>query len=469
MLETCVDVEPMPRGIWTALLSRWQAIESRFRSLLQCVLSISDQALVSGTSFLTAIIVGRMTTAEELGLYYLVLSIAMMAAAVEESGVFLPYVVYSKRRTGDELDEYTGSVWTQMLLLCVLSVVLLLTMILILTATGHSAVVPGLWALCVAGPLILIRNGIRRLAFARLHVWTAIALDAIVAAGQLGALLAWSYFGQLTVASIFLVMGGACAVASVCTYLFDPLRMRFKSERMMEDWRQNWSFAKWALRSYLLGFTAPYVLLWILGLTSGPAAAGLLGMCSSIIGMTNVPVMGLDNVLTPQATHAFSTLGSRGLWPILLRTGAILTLFLGGLALFVLLTGDWLAMFFFGAAGIGTNWILAVLAISATLNGISTVAGNGLWAIDRPRAGFIADLSNMATTLLAAIVFVPKYGALGAAMSTLAGMTIAASVRVWMLVRCLRDADRPHEKEPVSEIVGDQDCRLVMESAEAAM
>jgi O-antigen/teichoic acid export membrane protein len=329
--------------------------------------------------------------------------------------------------------------------------------------------VPGLWALCIAGPLILIRNGIRRLAFARLHVWTAIALDAIVAVAQLGALLTLGYLGRLTVANIFIVMGGACAVASICTSLLDPQRMRFNPGRMLPDWSQNWSFAKWALRSYLLGFTAPYVLLWIIGLTAGPAAAGLLGMCSTLIGMTNVPVMGLDNVLTPQATHAFTTLGSRGLWPILLRTGAILTAFLGGLALFVFLTGDWLAVFFFGAAGEGTEWILATLAVSATMNGISTVAGNGLWAIDRPRAGFIADLSSMTTTLLAALVFVPPFGALGAAMATLAGMLVAASVRVLMLIRCLRNAESAHATQQDSELVGDQDARLVMETAEAAI
>ena len=97
------------------------------------------------------------------------------------------------------------------------------------------------------------------------------------------------------------------------------------------DWRQNWAFAKWTLRSYLLGYTAPYVLLWILGLTAGAAAAGVLGICNTLIGMTNVLVMGVDNVLTPQATHAFATGGTQGLRRILLRTGAFLTLILGGL------------------------------------------------------------------------------------------------------------------------------------------
>jgi O-antigen/teichoic acid export membrane protein len=135
----------------------------------------------------------------------------------------------------------------------------------------------------------------------------------------------------------------------------------------------------------------------------------------------------------------------------------------------VLVTGDWLTVLFFGAGGEGTEWILAALAASAMMNGISTVAGNGLWAIDQPRPSFIADLASMTITLLVAAVCVPFYGALGAAVATLAGMAVAASVRVFLLIRCLRSADCVPRSHHGSEIAGDEDSRFVMESAEAAI
>ena len=125
----------MRSGVLVAVASRLKALEAKFPAVSQSLLSIVDQAIVSGTSFVSAVIIGRMTTVDELGLYYLVLSITLVATAIQDSAVFAPFLVYSKRRHGRELEEYTGSVWIQLFLLRAISVVLLLAMILVLSAT----------------------------------------------------------------------------------------------------------------------------------------------------------------------------------------------------------------------------------------------------------------------------------------------------------------------------------------------
>jgi O-antigen/teichoic acid export membrane protein len=110
-----------------------------------------------------------------------------------------------------------------------------------------------------------------------------------------------------------------------------------------------------------------------------------------------------------------------------------------------LATGDWLTVLAFGSAGEGTGAILGALAVSALMNGIGVVAGNGLWAIDQPRPNFLADVFSMAVTLIAAALLVLPFGALGAALATLAGMTAAAVVRTITLVRFLRRVEaEPH-------------------------
>ena len=131
--------------------------------------------MVSGTSFFTAAIIGRLTTPHELGLYYLVLSIVIVGSAIQDSAVSAPYLVYCKRRQGRELEEYSGSAWLHLLAYCATSILVLLGMIAVLTASGQTNILPGLWVLLGAGPLILLRQGIRRLTFANLHVRSAIA------------------------------------------------------------------------------------------------------------------------------------------------------------------------------------------------------------------------------------------------------------------------------------------------------
>jgi len=111
---------------------------------------------------------------------------------------------------------------------------------------------------------------------------------------------------------------------------------------------------------------------------------------------------------------------------------------MGGFCLLFLLTGDWFVVLAFGDQYRGTSTILNVLALSAFMNGLSIVAGNGLWAIDQPRLNFVADVCCMTATLLAAALFIHPFGALGAALATLAGTSIAAIVRIVTLFRNLQ-------------------------------
>ena len=64
--------EPQRRGVLAMFALRLKSLESRYPSELQSLLSIFDQAIVSSTSFISAAIIGRLTTPDQLGLYYLV-------------------------------------------------------------------------------------------------------------------------------------------------------------------------------------------------------------------------------------------------------------------------------------------------------------------------------------------------------------------------------------------------------------
>ena len=111
MSESC-DVEEIKSGGWlSAVAGRFLAMELRFPLASRGLLSIFDQAIFSGTSFFTAVLIGRATSPDQLGHYYLVLSIILVITGIQEQLVAAPYLVYSKRRQGRELAEYAGTMW----------------------------------------------------------------------------------------------------------------------------------------------------------------------------------------------------------------------------------------------------------------------------------------------------------------------------------------------------------------------
>jgi O-antigen/teichoic acid export membrane protein len=431
-LETAlIDIEDRPATAASPLGYMRREIRAASNGLL----SIFDQAIVSGTAFATAAIIGRMTSPDELGLYYLTLTIVLIVIGIQDQVIAAPYMLFSKRYEGRAHDEYAGSVWLHHWALTGVTMVGLATTIGVFSAMGSTAIVPGLWALLGAAPLLLLREDLRRFTFADLHVRTAIAVDTTVAVVQLGGLFLLGYLGRLTLFAIFGVMGGACAVAALVWLAFDPPRVRFSAERFRGDWRHNWAFAKWALRGHLLVSTTPYFMIWLVNWAIGPVAAGVLGACTTLIGITRVIQAGVTNVLTTQSAQAFAGGGWTALRRLLLRNAAFLALTLGGSCLLFIVTGDALAVLVYGEFYRGSGPILIVLALGALLSSFSVVAGNGLWAIDRARSNFIADVCCTVGTLVAAAVLVAPLGALGAALATLVGNAAATIVRVMILLR----------------------------------
>ena len=170
-------------------------------------------------------------------------------------------------RSGSELAQYAGSMWVHYFIATFIASLGLVIAIAICQVLGKSSLLPGLWALLGAGP-ILFREAIRRFSFANLQVRSAIALDVFVAILQLGGLVLLSYWGRLSLYSTYAVMSGSCLIAGLCWLGLEQPKIRLVPQRILPDWQLNWGFGKWTLRSYLIGDTTFYIALWMLSATS---------------------------------------------------------------------------------------------------------------------------------------------------------------------------------------------------------
>jgi O-antigen/teichoic acid export membrane protein len=431
--DTC-DLDALERIRWMSMIGhRISAIERRFPLASRGLLSILDQAIFSGTSFITAVVIGRTTSPDSLGIFYLVLSVILIVSGVQDQVVASPYDVYSKRRHGLELVEFAGSIWAHHFAITAIAVLSLLIAACALWITGKPQLIPLLTVLLATAPLMMLRQGIRRFTTANFELKAVVALDSAIAVMQLGGLGALIYLRLVSLFSIFAVIATACGLACA-GYLWSKPPIRFVRARILPDWHHNWRFGKWALQTYALGNMTPQLMLWIVGATVGSAATGVFGACNSLIGVCYVILCGLANVLTPLAAQAFATGGVKELRRILRIAGAFYAITMGGLCLFVMTTGDWLVVFAFGSHYQGTGPILMALTLSTAMNAWSMLTGNGLWAIEQPRANFLADVCCMTVVLVAAAALVVPYGALGAALATLAGTSTAAVVRCFTLM-----------------------------------
>jgi O-antigen/teichoic acid export membrane protein len=394
-------------------------------------LSVIDQAVVSGTNFATSVLLGRFAMQEELGVYYLALSVIYFARGIQEQLVSAPYMIYCSRKRGRELSEYAGSALVHQCVVVGVTAGVLLVALALGVLPRHMA--GAFWLLAVATPLVLFREFARQMSFAHLELTRATLLDIAAAIVQFAALILLAMSGQLTVTSTLATIAVASGIAAVGWLATSTRSMIACLPFAVRDWVHNWRFARWALASQLLSSTTPYVMPWVIAVTHGEAQTGLLGACSTLVGFPNMFLMGLCNFLSPRTAQAYAHGGLQELRSVLWNTALLFGATLGGLAALTFVIGEQITVFVYGPQFAGGGLIVGVLSLSVLANSLGVVAGNGLWAIERPSASFAADVCSLFIVIVAAIILVPLFGPLGAALATLAGTASDAAVRLAIL------------------------------------
>ena len=272
-----------------------------------------------------------------------------------------------------------------------------------------------------AVPLVLFREFARHIAFGHFRTGAAVLLDVAVAVFQVGGLAALYFAGRLTVPSALGVMGAACLLVCWPWAVRFARGVRFRRRAIVNDWRRNWRFGRWALATHLLHGASHYLMPWVVVLVDGEEATGLFMAGSTLVGIANMFVLGLAHYVCPKAAEAFHERGKAGLkfvlkWAVVVFS-AVLAPFAAACAIF----GDDIATLVFPDEFAGAGLVLAVLAVNMWANALSITFGNGLWAVERPDANFTADLVSLLVVAACTVVLIPAFGVVGAAAAMAIG------------------------------------------------
>jgi O-antigen/teichoic acid export membrane protein len=435
-----ISVAAQSAALWTALRASLLQPTTRRSGL-----SLLDQIINSGTSFATSVILGRLGSRaghgkEELGIYFLGLSLLLFVRGLQSELILSSYTIFFHRRRGPSLESYGGSKLVHHLVVSALFTLGLL--VFAIRGSGMTGLRETLWVLAGAAPFMLLREYLRQTSFAHLRLNAALILDASVSVLQVGGLLVLARFQLLTASTAFIVMGLSCALVCVGWLPGVGQRIRLVPGDVVSDWREDWPFARWTLASYLVGCTTPFLMPWLILRSHGVVATGALAAASQLANVTSLYVLGVTNVLLPQAATALTRDGLAGLHGVLRHTALLVVGPLAPFCVLVFLTGDLPLVFVYGPAFVGTGLVLALLTSAVLMNGLSSVAGNGLYAMQRPHANLLADICVLLVTVALALWLLPSLGVIGAAVATLGGVSVGVAARWIVLLRLVKALQR---------------------------
>jgi O-antigen/teichoic acid export membrane protein len=397
----------------------------------QTILAVFDQAIVSGTSFATAVALGRWAGPEDLALYSLGLALVLFVAAAQDALVLLPFTVFGARLGSAKRARYAGSSLFFCAVLALCATAALGTAAAVVLAGGWSLSLGRLLLLtAVVTPALMIRDFGRRVTAAHLRMGMTLALDGAVAGMQLSGLIWLVARGALTATSGLALVGLASLVGSLVWLAAWRTHIHVRRHLLSGAWRRNWVLGRWIVTSRIaahLGSDAS--LLWLLTLMVGAHAAGDFAACLTIAFLANPLVLGIGLFLTPKTATAFAEEGVEGVGRLVTRAtlalGVFMTIFVAGVSL----SGGSILEMLYGAAYAGLGAEVSVVALAIAVGALSLVPTNALVVVERPAVNLASSVLGLATMAASALFLIPSTGVFGAGLSLLIGNLVQLVAR----------------------------------------
>jgi O-antigen/teichoic acid export membrane protein len=408
----------------------------------QHVLALADQAVVSGTGFLTTIFIARWSSAGDLGFYALGLSWLGTLLMFQESLVLEPYVIQLHYPQGTPA-ERAGASLTLSVLFSVASILILAAVAFGLVEWDASREMVAMS--CVVAmivPFALARQFARRFAFAHLQFESALVLDLAIAVIQLATLGWLGASGRVSALTAWGALGGAYAL-TVAVWLYCA-RAEFvvRAHHVRTVFRQTWPLGRWLLAGQISVQVQANIVYWLSMIIAGAAVTGAYAACMSIVAFANPLLQGLGNTWMPRSALAWRNGGRQALRLEALRNAALVAAVMTTFSLVVLITGKHLMhLLYHGEEYAGHGATLRVLTLALFAGALGGPPSAALAIMERPLAIVAVAAAGAVLTIVLVWPLMMEWGLLGAAYGMLGG-NVFGTVGRWVALFLLLSEGR---------------------------
>ena len=415
----------------------WQALAKR--AFGNHALALIDQAIVSGLSFLTLIMVARFTETAALGAFAIANSFLGVLIALQHSLIAQPYTI--QRHDQPEIVDARAFCSLLQCWICgaAAALVALVTagVLTLLNVSGDVATT--LLVLAVLAPFVLTKELIREFSFAHFKLPRALFLDAAAAFIQL-AILGWAAAtGRMSVLMALASIGISSGLIAAVWLLIGKTEFSFDAGRFRELLSQSCGLGKWLTLSRAATLIQGYGPYWISGSISGAAVTGLYAACMSIVSLANPLLMGLYNFLTPRSAAALKDGGHSELLRRTLRDTALLAAVMGAFCVAIAVAGDAIMYIIYHRDEYqGHTDVLTILGLAALVSALGIPASTSLAVMGTPRALAAITGGSAVISLALVALLLNSWGLVGAAYGILTGNVMWTTGRWCLLVRVLR-------------------------------
>lgn len=310
--------------------------KSFFRN--QTLLVYCDQAIVSGFSFLSGVVLARYLGVNGFGIYSIAWLGVLIASSINQPFIIAPMQTLSGKKSIEEQEIYLQALVFKQILFAGIMAVLGFFAVVVMGYILHNWKVE---SIIIAFPLAvfsyLLQDFFRRYFFIIGKPHKAMLIDFIAYGGVLLSAFCIHFVKTMDAQFVLLLTALFFLYASLIG-LWSMPQLRFNWNSIKEVITEHWDFSKWLTATALLQWFSGNLFIIAAGAIMSPMAVGATRMAQNIVGITHVLFLAMENIIPSRAAN-FQRLGGNQmmfsyLWKFTMQMGIITIALLALIAFF---------------------------------------------------------------------------------------------------------------------------------------
>ena len=343
----------------------WTHLPQRLRALVtgnEALVSLADQAIISGGNFTSGVIAALSLSTQEFGLYVLATLIILEATGVQNALTLQPMTVNGAGLTEHQFGRYFSAQ-----ILIQIATIAVSTVIVVAVALLWEPLRPLTVPLAVATAAWQTQEFCRRALYTRSAVVSA-AFNNFISYGFQAGILTLLYWTidmtiqeALWVVAITSLLGAAVGLWQMRSYLSR------ERDSIPDVARESFRLGRWIASSYLLSAASVGAYPALLAALTGLASTAGLGIVKQAVGPLHLLTRPLENFFLPRAARALDQHGTAALTQVLWRATRFSVPLFVVYILILVVAGDWVIRLVYGERYVEHADALRVFALSDLL------------------------------------------------------------------------------------------------------
>lgn len=394
-------------------------------------LSMTEQGISSVTSFLTSIILARNIDKNSVGIYTLLLSIAMIIMGLQRVFILVPFnVYYPKVNNIDDKSKYASKTMGFETVFLSLIVVILLC----LNLMGILKVELNIISCMIFMVGYLLKDYTRQFLLGINKILASVLMGSIQSFLQIGLFLILIYYNNFTLNLCMIIIGLTTGVISII-FLSQNTKVCISKRELLDVWKMNKFIAKWSIGISMSDSIKNQVSIWMLNNFISTEAVGIYSIHNTFAMLPQPIFNGLSQYLLPHFSKIYSEkkINSVINKSIISICAVVLMNSIWGVIL--LIGGKQLVILIYGEQYVGLTLVLLLCCIRGLFSSLTSIVSAILQAIEKPKVIFKSLIVGIIILILVGGIMTIKYNIIGMCIGLCISFATIATIQIFELIK----------------------------------